>query len=532
MHGALQEREVFRLQVIHDGQVLDFQESATPARLRLVAAGGFVELCMPTPERIAVHASGVALRLLSSRAALTFGYATGAGAWEINAVRQRTRLRIAAVNGTIALHSATHADSEPELAIDLAPAPAGGELEASLWNYDRVWKSERAPPPYLDSQRLVTEDFAGWLRQMPSVPQELGEGADLAAYVNWESVVAAKGHLTQPAMLMSKNLMINIWSWDNCFNAMSLWAENPSLAWSQLALLTENQGPEGIFPDHINDVETTWGFTKPPIYGWCYQWLVRHHQPLTHAELVLWYKAISRCTRWWMRYRDSDGDGLPEYNHGNDSGWDNSTVFEAGAPLETPDLAAFLSLQMEALGDMATELGRPSEAVDWRRQGRTLQSRMLKTLWRGDHFVALHAGDHTVAPLGSLLLYLPLVLGDRLPPSVTRVMVSDLKRHYLTEQGFSTEALDSARYVSDGYWRGPIWAPASLILVDGLDRANESTLAQQVRLRFCRMAAHSGMYENFDARTGKGLRDPAYTWTSSVFLIMAHDLLLGPVIKG
>jgi putative isomerase len=38
------------------------------------------------------------------------------------------------------------------------------------------------------------------------------------------------------------------------------------------------------------------------------------------------------------------------------------------------------------------------------------------------------------------------------------------------------------------------------------------------------MAARSGMAENFDAITGEGLRDPAYTWTSSVFLIFAHEL--------
>jgi hypothetical protein len=38
------------------------------------------------------------------------------------------------------------------------------------------------------------------------------------------------------------------------------------------------------------------------------------------------------------------------------------------------------------------------------------------------------------------------------------------------------------------------------------------------------MAQESGMYENFNAITGEGLRDPAYTWTSSVYLIFAHQL--------
>jgi hypothetical protein len=35
------------------------------------------------------------------------------------------------------------------------------------------------------------------------------------------------------------------------------------------------------------------------------------------------------------------------------------------------------------------------------------------------------------------------------------------------------------------------------------------------------MCAESGFYENFDAETGAGNFDPAYTWTSSVYMIFA-----------
>jgi hypothetical protein len=39
------------------------------------------------------------------------------------------------------------------------------------------------------------------------------------------------------------------------------------------------------------------------------------------------------------------------------------------------------------------------------------------------------------------------------------------------------------------------------------------------------MANHSGMAENYHALTGESLRDPAFTWTSSVFLLLAHELM-------
>ena len=44
--------------------------------------------------------------------------------------------------------------------------------------------------------------------------------------------------------------------------------------------------------------------------------------------------------------------------------------------------------------------------------------------------------------------------------------------------------------------------------------------------RFLKMVEKSGCAENFDALTGEGLRDRAYTWTSSITLLLAEDYLL------
>lgn len=41
--------------------------------------------------------------------------------------------------------------------------------------------------------------------------------------------------------------------------------------------------------------------------------------------------------------------------------------------------------------------------------------------------------------------------------------------------------------------------------------------------RFRALCERSGFVENFDARSGAGLRDRAYTWTASVYLVFAHD---------
>ena len=102
-------------------------------------------------------------------------------------------------------------------------------------------------------------------------------------------------------------------------------------------------------------------------------------------------------------------------------------------------------------------------------------------------------------------------------------MIGTLKDKFLTPYGLATEAVGSPYYEPDGYWRGPIWAPSTLLLTEGLERCGEYDLASEIAKRYCDMAAASGFAENFDALTGEGLRDKAYTWTSSVFLTLMDE---------
>ncbi|WP_423739437.1 MGH1-like glycoside hydrolase domain-containing protein [Cryobacterium zongtaii] len=82
---------------------------------------------------------------------------------------------------------------------------------------------------------------------------------------------------------------------------------------------------------------------------------------------------------------------------------------------------------------------------------------------------------------------------------------------------------DSAEYEADGYWRGPIWAPSTAIIEDGLRRAGQVGLADLISERFRGLCERSGFAENFDALTGEGLRDRAYTWTASCYLTLARE---------
>ena len=119
---------------------------------------------------------------------------------------------------------------------------------------------------------------------------------------------------------------------------------------------------------------------------------------------------------------------------------------------------------------------------------------------------------------------MPIMLGKRLPPAVLSALIAGLRQpgRFLGEWGLATEALKQRQ--AHGYWRGPIWAPPTIFVVDGLRGAGEDDLADDIARRFLRLCARSGFAENFDPLSGDGLKDPASTWTASVFLALGADL--------
>lgn len=527
VYGDQRTHPVFRVELLDADKPVPFVVEASPSLLRLKAAKGMVEFCITASGNVKLRGRGVSLRLIAQDGALAVpNYANH---WEINSERVMEKYMLWATHGSLHMDAPWNGLSNLRVVATYSPDPDSLHVEGEIDTYPSVWVPHESRETFDESVRAVDQDYGHWLKLMPDVPRAFGPGAELAAYVNWTSVVDPSGYLDRPAMLMSKNWMAAIWSWDHCFNAMALSFKDPELAFQQYMLPFDNQRPEGALPDETTSTSNEINFTKPPIHGWALAWMIQHGGITDRAHLAQIYVPLARWTNWYFQYRDSNHDGLPEYNHGYDSGWDNSTVMLPGMPVETADLDSFLILQMDTLADLAARLGKDAEGTEWHARSNELLERMLSTLWRKDHFVAVRASDGSTIESQSLLPFIPIILGKRLPSDVRNKLIQGLTEpgRFRTTHGYATESLTSKYYTTDGYWRGPIWAPATMLLAEGLDSIGEHALARKVREDFCRMAQQSGMYENFDAISGEGLRDPAYTWTSSVFLIFAHQLLSG-----
>jgi glycogen debranching enzyme len=177
-------------------------------------------------------------------------------------------------------------------------------------------------------------------------------------------------------------------------------------------------------------------------------------------------------------------------------------------------------LQTKQLRDLATQLDLVAEAEHWGQVSQEMCAAMLAELWVDGRFVARGAGSGLAYSSASLLDLVAIVLGPALPDDVRAALAAGIESH-LTVHGLATELVCSPEYRSDGYWRGPIWAPSTILIEDGLRRSGFVTLADEISARFRALCERSGFAENFDAETGIGLRDRAYTWTASSYLILS-----------
>jgi glycogen debranching enzyme len=316
---------------------------------------------------------------------------------------------------------------------------------------------------------------------------------------------------------MSKHWMNKVWSWDHCFTALALAPGAAELAWDQYQLPFDHQDGHGALPDSVTHAEVLRNFVKPPIHGWALARL-RDRLPGGLPDAALAYRQLAAWTSFWLDHRCAPGHRLPYYEHGNDSGWDNSTVFRDERLVVTADLAAFLILQMKELAALAPAVGET--AGDWNRRADTLLVTLLDELWDGSAFRSRGVRTGTARTGSSLLGLMPVVLGEHLPREVFDRLCAGIAEH-LTPVGLATESPASPWYESDGYWRGPVWAPTTVLIEDGLRRGGATDLADEVSARFRHTCEKNGFAENFDALTGEGLRDRAYTWTAGAYLLLS-----------
>ncbi|MHC0036959.1 amylo-alpha-1,6-glucosidase [Pseudoneobacillus sp. C159] len=517
--------QLFKLEFLKDGQSQDVEVHATETSLTFLIKDNpseYVEFILPEEDELHIEVRGLELRLTDKKVKYDSIMEIEDGMYEYHIYPKELKLMIIQLEG--------------EMRVDAPWKIIGNDyIDIRMNNGHFVMESYRTVYrkknylAFLDGKKQIERVYAEWLAKFHHEHDAYLPSVERASYITWSSVVHPFGILKQYAMYMSKLWMYNIWSWDNCFNALNLGKHYPELAYAQLEVFIDAQDESGAYPDFVNDKFTSFNCIKPPIFSLIYEKLMEQHEYFREpSRLRKVYESTKHVLQYFENYRTYP-ERLPHYKHGNDSGWDNASLFHFGMPVESPDLASFLIRTCDILSNFATELGEAQEAIIFKEKGDALFLQLMDRLYDEKGFFGrVGKRAEKIETRTSLILRLPVIIGYRLEPKVMVNLVSDLESGFETRYGLATESLTSQYYKENGYWLGPIWAPVTYLFIDALSTYGFRESAKRLRDKFLELTLVGGMAENFDPLTGKGLVDTSFTWTSSVFLLLHEDKRLEP----
>ncbi|UXS67972.1 hypothetical protein MUA19_00620 [Staphylococcus chromogenes] len=370
----------------------------------------------------------------------------------------------------------------------------------------------------MESNRLDFHDFNNEVNSCHN-----NQTTKEAAYILYSSFVKPMDMLHDVAIYASNNNFTSMYTWDHCFAALGLISHSSfDVPFNQMVLPYSFQSVEGQLPGSFSDSTIRWNFSKPPVQPYFIKLLLdKYNYP--RNKNIDYEKLGSNLIKQYYFYKNlksSNQKYVYEYLHGNDSGMDNSTVFKNYTPVHTPDLITYQILNLELLGTLQDKnLISTNLAIEEEIEKHLFS--LMNYHYKNNEFVSKDLDDNIIESK-SILNFLPILVHKHLPLEAKNVLISKIKNEYLTHWGITSEATNSPYFSEDSYWRGPIWAPTTFLIYNGIKEIDEA-LANEIKNRFIHLIEKSGFYENFNPINGNGLRGTAFTWTAGVYLYFKNN---------
>lgn len=387
--------------------------------------------------------------------------------------------------------------------------------------------------------------FDEWMERCPRVLPEHQDMTWLCWWVLGVNTVHLEGR--GRVVVPSKIGYVGLWQWDAYFIAIGLRHGDVDLAAEQLRIALGHQLPNGQLPDVVHEagVLTSSGdlpesdqetlralgtstdhlgpvpLTKPPLAAPAVEAVAQAHPGDLVSELS---PAIRRCQEWWFSHCDPQGGGVPCYLHPYSSGLDDSPVFAAGTPLESPDLTAYLSVQDTILARWARERGHTAAADRHEARSRALRDRLARQLDPATGFVPATGPAGPCAHL-TIVSLMPLLVPGLDPVLRTSLFsLLDSARAFGIRTPVPTVARTDPAFDAERMWRGPVWVNTNWLVAHGLRTQGRAARAEALESATLKLVIEAGgPAEYFDPLTRR--RPPGATtcfaWSAALFVDMA-----------
>lgn len=240
--------------------------------------------------------------------------------------------------------------------------------------------------------------------------------------------------------------------------------------------------------------------TSAPWYAW-QNWMI-YQISGDDTFLKEMYASSRAFYRYYVKNRDSDGDGLCE--------WGAHAVLESVRDalvavwdqvdwpdkFEALDLNCMLVQEAKALANMARELGKEKEARQWKADARRRAALINQYMWdektgfyyhvdKADHDFSYRQPDDLKRQ--EIIGFLPLWAGIADEEQALRLIavLTDSSKFW-RPYGVPSLAADDPYYNPRGYWNGPVWVEWDYLIVYGLLQYGYKELARELTHRVAR----------------------------------------------
>ena len=527
-------------QIIKDGTALPTVVSSTESEVILESLEGSFRFCIGERKFVRIRGTdGLTLRLTSAgRNMMGATVDLKDGTWSFG-FNETTALLIPFA-GKLKVNRGAGGPFGGGPSFDISP-DENGVVDVGIEEYftDPVHRPLEEYPTYADCVRSYEADFDAFCKEAcpGPLPAPWEDMRRKALWTIFGLMVEPDGEtLFKHSMIkMLHGTFEHVSGWQQAMHVICLSGWDPKLCWTILRGLFDYQDENGRIADIMTDSNWPRNAMKPPIQGVALHWLLDNDPQLSavsreDAEFI--YKGIVRWSDFFFLCRDRNKDGLMENISFAETGWEDAPYFNVGFPLASPDMNAYLAIQLEAQARLGRLLG-VDEAVcaEHERRSRELVDRILKAFWDGEKWFAYNSDTGARSETETISLMGALILGKRLPQDVIDKTIAALmeKGKYLTPYGFATEAVDSP-WFKHGFAQGSVIPPAQLIFCLALEACGRFDLAKEAGLRYIGNLRKTGLFHTHNGLTGLPERgmvalDEKFlfwsAWSSSMYLFMA-----------
>jgi putative isomerase len=252
------------------------------------------------------------------------------------------------------------------------------------------------------------------------------------------------GYLGTKCVCVSAKCALSIaFFWDNAFSCIGESAVCPELAQQAIECFTDHPSPRGALPGTLCDTNRA-GEGQAPIMTWAAWTVYERTRDRTWLKGV--YPSLAGNNRFWFKYHCSERGLCQFFNAGqiadDDARFDPIQAGSANqdlSGLESPDLNAYLVMDLKCLAKMAEALGLNTEAAGWKRQADELGRRIIEMMYFPEDALFFDVATGTRRKFTGAKgpnMFLPLWAGVPLPRENIKEIV---ERHMLNPDEFYRE---------------------------------------------------------------------------------------------